>query len=142
MTVVTRNATSLSTFEAQLLADAKVTATWLINDAAGTLRERYITAIPGQDMIYLAKKDEAISYVSTAPATLDGYPLLAAEVGITAPTAYELSQLWLNMGAAWLAAAAEIEAARLGAIGQVQIATSVAAAIGIAEATRTALLSS
>lgn len=142
MTVVTRNATSLAAHQARILTDAKAEATRMINDAAGTLRERYITAIPGQDMIYLAKKDEAISYVALAPATLADYPLLAAEVGITAPTAYELSQLWLNMGAAWLAAAADIEAARLGAIAQVQIATSVAAAMAIAEATRTALLSS
>lgn len=42
--------------------------------------------------------------------------MLAAEVGITAPSAYELAQLWANMALLWRGIAARIEAIRLAAI--------------------------
>lgn len=104
----------------------KARAAARINSAASNLRSHYITAIPGQEMIYLAKEAEAVRYLAEAPETLDGYPLLAAEVGITAPTAYQLAQLWANMSALWRGVAAQIEAVRMTAIYAIEAAPDAA----------------
>lgn len=105
----------------------KARAVARINDAASSLRQHYITVIPGQEMIYLAKEAEAVRYLAEAPETLTEYPMLSAEVGITAPTAYELAQLWANMSALWRQVAAAIEHIRLSAIYAVETAPDAAA---------------
>ena len=106
------------------LPEAKAQAVAQLNSAVVMVRGKYITVLPGQEMIYLAKEAEAVRYLAETPepVTLGGYPMLAAEVGITAPTAYELAQLWVNMSALWRGIAAQIETARLGAIYQIETA--------------------
>lgn len=121
------------------LPRVKARAVARVNDAASSLRGQYITVIPGQEMIYLAKEAEAVRYLAETPATLDGFPMLAAEVGITAPTAYELAQLWANMSALWRGIAAQIETARLGAIYQIETAPDAAAVDAIVAAALEAL---
>ena len=106
------------------LADARLAAIARVNAAAGQVRQRYITVLPGQEMIYLAKEAEALRYLAEAPATFDGYLLLAAEVGLTAPDAWQLAQLWANIGQLWRETAAGIEALRLGAISRIEAAMS------------------
>jgi hypothetical protein len=106
---------------AQRAADlelAKATAIAKVNGWAARERARHITPIPGQDMIYLAKEAEALRWLAAdpAPADLIGYPLLAAEIGITAETPDQLAQLWVHLGQIWRGLAAEIETLRLGAI--------------------------
>jgi hypothetical protein len=108
---------------AAAFAQVKRAAIGSVNAAAGKARQRYITALPGQDMIYLAKEAEALRYIAQAPETLDGYMLLAAEVGITAPDAWQLAQLWANNGQLWRMLAASIEKLRLGAVFQIEAAT-------------------
>lgn len=98
-----------------------------INTSAAAVRSRYITVLPGQEMIYLAKETEALRFLAEAPATLDGYPMLSAEVGITAPSAYELAQLWANMAALWRGIAASIEAIRLSGVYAVEASADSAA---------------
>ena len=98
------------------LSEVQAKAVAQINVSAGAKRAEYVTVTPGQEMIYLAKEAEATRYLAESPVTLDGYPLLAAEVGITAPSAHELAQIWLNMSALWRQVAAAIEAIRLSAI--------------------------
>lgn len=136
MTVVQRNAASVSARAAALLAQAKADAIARVNAAAGTLRGRYITIIPGQEMIYLAKEAEARAYLteSPEPETLASYPLIAAEVGITAPSAYAIAQVWANMAAIWRGIAAQIETARLGAVAQIEAAPNAGTAYDIADA--------
>lgn len=97
-----------------------------INALADGVRRRFITVIAGQEMIYKEKEAEAIRYVaeSPEPATLDSYPFIAAEVGITAPTAYQVAQLYLNAAARWRQIGSELENARLGAIIAVETATT------------------
>jgi hypothetical protein len=125
--------------ETRSLEAAREQATRSVNKAASTARSQYITVIPGQEMIYLAKEAEAVRYLSETPATLAGFPMLAAEVGITAPTAYELAQLWANMSALWRGIAAQIETARLGAIYQIETAPDAAAVDAIVAAAVSAL---
>ena len=106
---------------AQRAADlerAKAAAIARVNGWASRERARHITAIPGQDMIYLAKEAEAIRWLAAdpAPADLTAYPLLAAEIGITAETPDQLAQLWVHLGQIWRGLAAGIETQRLGTI--------------------------
>ena len=96
-----------------------------INEAAGQTRLRFITDIPGQEMIYKAKLDEARAYLSgPEPESLDAFPLIAAEVGITAPDAFQIAMIWLWMAEIWVQAAAQIEAIRLQGTAGVQAAQS------------------
>jgi len=94
------------------LPEAKAQAVAQLNSAVAMVRGKYITVLPGQEMIYMAKEAEAISYLATLPETLTDYPFLVKEIGITAPTAYELAQLWINMATLWRPVAAEIEGIR------------------------------
>lgn len=79
-------------------------------------RRRYITVIPGQEMVYTAKEAEARAFITAgSPDDTSDFPLLAAETGTTAETPDQLAQLWLNMAAIWRQAAAELEPIRLNA---------------------------
>lgn len=109
------------------LTEVQAQAVTQVNATCAAVRSRYITVLPGQEMIYLAKEAEALRYLAQAPVTLDGYPLLAAEVGITAPTAYQLAQLWANMSSLWRGVAAQIEAVRMTAIYAIEAAPDAAA---------------
>ena len=98
------------------VADARKQAVAAINQHAGYIRTMFVTDIPAQQMIYLAKEAEALAYLAATPADLGQYPLIAAEVGITADTALALAQLWVGTANQWRALAANIEAIRLGHI--------------------------
>jgi hypothetical protein len=85
------------------LAFARTSATARVNATVGDLRRRFYTDIPGQDALYLEKRAEAVAYVEASlgpagePATLDAFPFMVGEVGVTAPTAWQLAQLWLHL---------------------------------------------
>lgn len=98
------------------LAEVRRTAIAEVNDIAGQARRAMITWIPGQEMLYLAKEAEARAWQADPAPVLADYPLISAEIGITAATAGDLAALWLTMGAQWRAAAAQIETARLGTV--------------------------
>lgn len=106
------------------LAGAKARAISDINAGADAVRRRYVTTITGQDMLYLRKEAEARGYIADPDPVLEHYPLIAAEVGITAPSAWEVAQTYLNMSALWIQAAAQLETARLGAIAAIEVAES------------------
>lgn len=97
-----------------------------INTAVGKKRGKYITPIPGQEMIYKDKEEEAKLYVaeSPEPATLEDYPWIEKEIGVTAPTAYELAQVWLNMAAQWRYVGPLLENLRLSSVNAISAATS------------------
>lgn len=96
-----------------------------VNQAAGDIRTRFITDIPGQAEIYRAKEDEARAYLLQSPVPLDpaAFPLLAAEVGITAATEHDLAQLWVRMGADWRRIGAQLENLRMAAIARLRDAS-------------------
>jgi hypothetical protein len=98
----------------------------LINEAVGKVRTRYITDIPGQEMIYLEKRNEAFRFLSQdpEPESLADFPLLAAEAGITAPTARDLAELWMAQAATMVSVAASLETVRLGAISEIENSAS------------------
>lgn len=93
---------------------------------AAAERTKYITVMPGQEMIYLAKEAEAVRFVADPAPDMADYPFLASEIGVTATTPYELAQVWLFMSQAWRGAAAQIEQARLAALAQIEAAVTIA----------------
>lgn len=103
---------------AAMLDQARVAAVDRINARVGAIRKRIYTDIPGQDALYLEKRAEAVAYVAAVargaePATLRDYPLLDNEVGITAPAAWQLAQVWLNRSDQFKRVGAATEKARI-----------------------------
>lgn len=98
---------------AQALADARAAAYAHLAAHITAARAPLITILPGQEMIYLAKEAEARAWLTATAPDLADYPLLSAEIGLTAPTAAELADLWLTMSRQWRMAAAALEALRL-----------------------------
>ena len=132
------------------LAGLRTAAIARVNAAAGAVRARFVTVIPAQDMVYLEKAAEARRYLTLypdpadAPAALDpspelGFPFLAAEIGITAPTAHAVAGVYVAGAARFRAAGAAIESLRLGAVAAIEAAQT-PAAIAAAEADATAAL--
>ena len=90
------------------------------------MRQPLVTELPGQEMVYLRKEQEALAFLADPDPVITEYPLLKAEIGITAPTAYQLAQIWINMSSLWRTAAAQLEAYRLGIAAQIDAATTMA----------------
>lgn len=87
--------------DAARLARAKGEATARVNARVDGLRRRHYTVIAGQDALYLEKRDEALAYVRETeiagePKDLADYPLIENELGITAPTPWQIAQIWLH----------------------------------------------
>lgn len=114
-----------------------------INMSMSTIREQYVTNITGQEMLYQVKEEEARAYLVSDPEPTDltDYPLIAAEVGITAPTAYEVAQVYLNMAIQWKTLAAQLETLRLGTIKSIEEALDTAS-ISVAKQTYYATIAS
>lgn len=110
--------------EAVELAEALNRAKRQLAAAIRSKRLEFITDLPGQGAVYQEKKAEARRYTDDPNPDLANYPLLSAEVGLTAPTAQELATLWLTMDSAWVVAAAQIEQARMTAKAALASATT------------------
>jgi hypothetical protein len=110
---------------------APVKATYMerIRQESSAVRLIYITDIVGQDMLYIVKREEAAAYVADPDPDLALYPLIAEEVGVTAPTAYEVAQVWLYMNAALKPIAGRLENIRLTATNAIASATTEAEVI-------------
>lgn len=113
------------------LAEAKAVAKRGLLEYITAARSALVTTLPAQDMIYLAKEAEAAAWVAADAPDLADYPLLSAEVGISAPDADQLAQLWLNMSSMWRAAAAQLEALRLSRGAQIDAAETPEAALAL-----------
>lgn len=104
---------------------------------AGCARNRWITPSVAAAGVYLAKESEARAWLAAGePEDLTDFPLISAEVGITAPTAWHIVQTWLGMAAVWRPIAAAIEAGRLTAKAAIEAANTgaeVDAAMGVLE---------
>jgi hypothetical protein len=111
--IITRDQAAIAAMQAERLDRAKAAAQARLIEVMAAARLAFVTPLPGQDMVYLAKEAEARAWVAAETPVLADYPLLSAEVGITAPDPHQLAQLWLNMAALWRATAAELEGLRL-----------------------------
>ncbi len=124
---------------AALLTAAKATASAQAEAAVSTIRRAFVTDLPGQEMIYLAKEAEARACLAATAPDLADYPFLSAEVGLTAATPAALAALWISMAGQWRAVAAQIEAARMTATASIGAATTPAEAEAAVAALQAAL---
>ena len=94
----------------------------MVNTRINDIREKFITPISAQDMIYMEKEKEAKAYVlaDPEPTDLSEFPFIASEVGYTADTSFGVAQVYLNLGAQWRTIAAQLENARIGYISQIE----------------------
>lgn len=84
-------------------------------EAVRAKQMEFITDLPGQIRRYAMKEAEARAYLDDPSPDLADYPRLSDEIGITAPTALELAQLWVAMADSWDAADRAAEKARMAA---------------------------
>jgi hypothetical protein len=108
---------------------ARSAATARVNRIAGELRSRFITVIPGQEMIYLQKEIEARHYLmlddaGTAPDEFDPdlFPFLSQEVGITAETPFQVATIVHFMAHSWRQIGARIDRVRLMSVHMIEAA--------------------
>ena len=99
-----------------------------VDREAEAARLLWITAGSGQAMTYEQKRAEAERMATDPAPQPDAYPLLAAEVGITADTLAAVGALVRARAAAWTAIAAQIESLRLQAKAAVMAANNAAEA--------------
>lgn len=100
-----------------------------INCLTGITRKKYITVIPGQDMLYKEKEIQAVNYLAASPEpnTVSGweteYPSIAREVGITADTPANVATVIVHLADIWRDIGSLLDQFRLGAILTVENAT-------------------
>src|ERR1051325_4892194 len=87
-----------------------------VNAVSGQIRSRFVTVIPGQELLYLLKEREAVDWLAAEAPAIADYPLVAAEIGITANDADQVAQVYVNMAAMLRLTAAQLETLRLGAV--------------------------
>lgn len=76
--------------------------------------------------MYLRKEAQARAFLAQAvtPTDLTDYPLIAAEIGITAQSATQVAQVYINLAFQWESVGAALETVRLGAINTIETATN------------------
>lgn len=129
-------ATEIAERRAHELESARGTALRNLDSLIEVARARFVTLLPGQEAIYQAKEAEARSFLARVRGgdDLDDFPYLAAEVGITAPTAHDLAQLWLQRGAVNRRRGAETERMRFTAREAIRTARTVDALDSVIQA--------
>jgi len=80
---------------AGLLMRARAEAVTRVNAEVSALRARFQTEGAGQAEIYADKRAEAVAFVAADAPDLADFPLLRAEVGVSAESAWQLAQIWL-----------------------------------------------
>ncbi|WP_416065426.1 hypothetical protein ACK9YZ_01370 [Rhizobium sp. ZK1] len=108
-----------------VLAEVKAQLRARLDFAAEAERLKYITQGAGQAMTYQAKAAEAKAFLASGAGD---FPLLSAEVGITADTIEGVAQIVAGAYAQWLLIGAAIEAARLGGKAAIEAANDAGAA--------------
>lgn len=117
-------------FSPESAADAKTRIKSQVDTDAETERLKYITPGVGQAMTYTQKADEATRYLVSSvidPKPAD-YPLLNAEVGITAADIPGVAAVVNAAFQQWQLIGAAIEATRLGTKAAIDAAVDVGAA--------------
>lgn len=110
----------------QNLAAKRAAAIEQVRQGAAEIRAGFVTALPGQDMIYQKKEAEAARYLADPAPDLADYPWISAEIGITAQDAPQVAQVYVNLAAEWSAIGARLETLRLGAVAEIEAAARVA----------------
>lgn len=84
-----------------------------IDNAAGMARKQWVSGGEGQQMTYLAKEAEAKEYLEAQNPVDTDYPMLLAEVGVTAATTLEVATVINTLAIGWRQTSGQIENVRL-----------------------------
>ena len=106
------------------LPEIKLKASKVVSDKCSTIRSLYITNVKGQEVVYTMKRDEALRFLNDNDPDISEYPLIAAEIGITAQAAHEVAQIYINMSHMFVQALAALENIRLTAVSAIETATT------------------
>lgn len=117
------------------LASLKVQLKVSVDTTAETERLKYITPGAGQAMTYQQKMEEVRALAQDAVPDLANYPMLSAEIGVTAATLREVAAVVLAAYQQWQQVGAGIEGLRLRAKAAIDAAETVSAALEAAEVT-------
>jgi hypothetical protein len=115
------------------LAAVKARAKAHIDEAAERARLKYITPGAGQAMTYAEKAAQARQCLAETDPLETDYPLLAAEIGITAASLVDVAAVVVAAHAAWIGIGAAIEGIRLQAKSSIDAAEDAAAVHAVAE---------
>lgn len=96
-----------------------------VDNSAGELRTALGSTGYGQESVYLVKENQARAYCSAVSPIDAEYPMLLAEVGITADTVAEVANVICDMAETWRSFVTDIEAIRLMAKKQIKLASSI-----------------
>lgn len=108
----------------EITEGARMEAIAAVNRLRGETRARFITVLPGQDMVYLDKERAALACLADPDPDPDDYPGLIAEVGVTGGSLYEVAQIVANLAAYWRGVSAQIENVAMTAIGAISEAST------------------
>lgn len=118
---------------ARALGALQAAAGAAVDAEAERVRLCYVTGGSAKAMVYLRKVEEGRAWLAAGePSDLAAWPLIAAEVGLTAESAGGVVAVWLAKNAMWTARAGEVERAVFAAkkaIEQAANETAVAAAL-------------
>lgn len=127
MITLRRSAASL----AAPLRNAKSEASQQISQLASDLRQIFIPAIAGQELTYQEKEKQALAYIAASPEPdptnvqdMDHYGFIFGEVGVTAPSPYQVAQIILFKAQAFRSVGPKIERLRLKAYSDVMTCTT------------------
>jgi hypothetical protein len=120
------------------LAVAKDAALLAVTERISFVRLQFITDIPGQELVYKYKAEQAQDYIDFGlPADLTNYPLIAAEIGTSSgATAADVANTFLAREAQLQQIATVMEGVRRVFIDALDVATDVS---GVETARDTAL---
>lgn len=116
----------------------KGSASILVDNTAGDIRQRFITSAPGQELTYQEKAEQAADFAAANYPTgqIANYPFIQVEVNVTGLSAQSAADGILTRRTLWIQKGALIEQARLIGKRDINTATDVA---GITTALNTAL---
>lgn len=106
---------------------------WDVDVSAEAERRKYITSGSGQAMTYMQKAAEASRFLASTSAEAEDYPLLSAEVGITAASLHDVAVVVNDSYNQWQVIGAAIEAVRLGAKAAIRATGSIEDATAVYE---------
>lgn len=105
------------------LLNAQTVAIGKVNETCGSIRAMFVTVIPFQETTYADKEKEAAAFVVDDNPSEDDYPYIFAEVGETAPTAFQVAQVYLNKAYLLRSQNAGLEKVRIAAITAIENAS-------------------
>lgn len=109
---------------------ARLRAQRVIDAAAGVARLRYITDVPGQQVVYLSKREQAVAYLAAHALDAEAVvpPYIEAEAAALGVSGATLAQQVVDIAAVWEGELSPaIEAARIGGKAAVEAAEDLAA---------------